>query len=72
MIGGLGRGNGMFVFDKYDIDKINKLNLQGRSMWDTKAITMLSCLAELVYDISISPIDNVSINPGFESCHGVW
>ena len=62
----------MFVFDKYSVTKITKMNLRGRSMWDTKATTMLSYLAELVYDIMISPIDNVSVNPGFESCHGVW
>ena len=63
---------GMFVFDKYDVTKINKMNLRGRSMWDKKATTMISYLIELVYDIMISPIDNVSVNPGFESCHGVW
>ena len=62
---------GMFVFDEYDVTKINTMNLRGRSMWDTKAATMIAYLAELLYDIMISPIDNVSVNPGFESCHGV-
>ena len=62
----------MFIFDKHDEVRINKINLRGRSMWDTKATTTISYLAELSYDIMISSIDNVSVNPGFESCHGVW
>ena len=56
----------------FDVGRINKMNLRGQSMWDTKAATMISYLAEIAYDIMISPIDNVSVNPGFESCYGVW
>ena len=66
------KDDAMFIFDKYDEGKINKMNLRGRSMWDTDATTMISYFAEIAYDVMISPIDNVSMNPGFESCHGVW
>ena len=48
------------------------MNLRGRSMFDTKAVTIISYLIELVYNIMISSIDNVSVNPGFESYHGMW
>lgn len=33
---------------------------------------MVAYHAELAYDLCISPIDNVSMNPGFETCLGVW
>ena len=64
--------SGMFVFDEYDVTKINKMNFRGRNMWDTEAATMVAYLTELSYDIMISLIDNISVKPGFESCHGVW
>ena len=47
------------------------MNLRGRIMWDMKAATMIFYIIELVYDIMISSNDNVSVDPGFESCHGV-
>ena len=65
-------GDQMFVFEKYDEDKINKMILCGRSMWDAKASNMISYLAELAYDIMILPSNNVLENLGFENCHGVW
>ena len=37
-----------------------------------KQLIMVSYLFELVYDIMISHADNVSLNGGFESCHGVF
>jgi len=37
-----------------------------------KQLMMVSYLFELVYDLMISPADNVSLNGGFESCHGVF
>ena len=33
---------------------------------------MVAYLFEMSYDLSISPTDNVSSNPGFESFIGVW
>ena len=62
----------MFAFEKYDECKINKMNMRGRSIWDTKVTTMISYLVEIIYNILILPINNVSVNPGFESCHGIW
>ena len=48
------------------------MNLRGRSKWDTKAATMISYLIKLAYDIMILSNNIVSVNPGFESCHGMW
>lgn len=47
-------------------------NLKGKTTIDSKMIDMVSYLAELAYDLSISRVDNVSTNPGFESFLGVW
>ena len=63
---------GLFVFNDDDIKRIEKTNLKGKPTIDSKIIDMVSYLAELAYDLSISPVDNVSTNPGFESILGVW
>ena len=33
---------------------------------------MIAYLIEIAYDISISPVHNVSDNPGFESCLNIY
>ena len=35
-----------------------------------KRLTLIAYLFELVYDLMIAPGDNVSVNGGFEQCHG--
>ena len=52
--------------------RINKLKLKGRVSFQMKCIEMIAYLVELAFDLSISIIDNVSLNAGFESCHGEW
>ena len=39
---------------------------------EQKVMNMLGYLAELTYDLCIAPGDNVSSNPGFETCLGVF
>ena len=66
------RFESIFVFDNNDKMRINKMNKRGNNTWEGKCNDMVSYLAELAFDLFISVNDNVSDNPGFESCHGVW
>ena len=65
-------GESIFAFDAEDIQLINKLKVKGRVSFAMKCIEMISYLIELAFDLSISVLDNVSLNAGFESCHGEW
>ena len=66
------RFESIFIFDDNDKMHINKMNKRGNNTWQAKCNDMVSYLAELAFDLFISVNDNVSDNPGFESCHGVW
>ena len=63
---------GIFTFNEFEIKMINQMNMRGRATLMLKKIDLIAYLCEIVYDISISPIDNVSTNPGFESCLGIF
>ena len=63
---------GIFAFTQKQQKRINNLNLRGRPNFKMKAVDMIAYLIELSYDLSISSVDNVSDNPGFESVIGVW
>ena len=63
---------GIFAFTQKEKNRINNLNLRGRPNFKMKAVDMIAYLIELSYDLSISSVDNVSDNPGFESVIGVW
>ena len=63
---------GIFLYNTEEKQKINKMSLSGRSTTMLKRIDMIAYLFELGYDLAISPADNVSQNPGFESCLGIW
>ena len=52
------------------MDHIKKWKVTGTVI--DKQLIMVSYLFELMYDMMISPADNVSLNGGFESCHGVF
>ena len=54
------------------MQRINKLNIQGRNTMSLKVLDIVAYLIELAYDLATSPMDNVSENPGFESCIGIW
>ena len=62
----------MFYFSEDEISKINQLNKRGQNTWEAKCEDMIAYLIELAFDLAISVLDNVSENPGFESCHGSW
>ena len=61
---------GVFEWDDVTMDHIKKWRVNGTVV--DKQLIMVSYLFELVYDMMISPADNVSLNGGFESCHGVF
>ena len=61
---------GVFECDDVTVDYIKKWKVNGTVI--DKQLIIVSYLFELVYDIMISPADNVSLNGGFESCHGVF
>ena len=65
-------GESMFYFSEDEISKINQLNKRGQNTWEAKCEDMIAYLIELAFDLAISVLDNVSENPGFESCHGSW
>ena len=71
--GGSGGGEaslGILHWPKSAITGINKLKMNGASFKE-KQLRMAGYLFELVYDLLISPRDNVSESPGFpgfESC----
>jgi len=50
------------------MNAINKWNVTGTTK--EKQLVLASSLFELVYDLMIAPGNNVSVNGGFESCHG--
>ena len=66
------KGESMFLFSKEEVEKINNMKKRGANTWELKCIDMIAYLIELVFDVAILPLDNVSENPGFESCHGMW
>ena len=55
----------MFLFSKEDVEHITKMKKRGSNTWECKCIDMISYRIELFFDLSISPLDNVSDNPGF-------
>ena len=61
---------GLFVYNKYEANKINNLKCRSHKSEQEKRIEVISYLFELAYDLAISYHDNVSESPGFESCIG--
>lgn len=62
----------VFRCDPHLRDKIAGLKFTGSTATEVslpvKMRHMVSYLVELAYDISLSPVDNVSQSPGFEAC----
>jgi hypothetical protein len=63
--------SGIFHWDDY-ADKIQAFNFRGATSLVEKQMHMVGYLFELAYDLCISSVDNVSLNPGLETCLGVW
>ena len=62
---------GILCLSRADKDHIIGVNFRGRSA-DQKFLEMVSYQFELVYDLCIGRLDNVSGNPGFEGCLGIF
>ena len=63
---------GIFLFNENEKKRINASNKAGRNTTALKRIDMIAYLIEIAYDIAISPVHNVSDNPGFESCLNIY
>ena len=60
----------MFVSDN-EKKKAKKFKFRDRAD-EHKFLELVAYQFELIYDLATNPHDNVSTNPGFESCLGVW
>lgn len=63
---------GIFIYNENESKKINASNKAGRSTTALTRIDAIAYLIELAYDLSISSINNVSRNLGFESCLNIY
>ena len=63
---------GIFSFNQNEKNKIDLLRINGRATAVLKKIDVISYQIELSYNLAISQCDNVSQNPGSESCIGIW
>ena len=61
---------GIFEWDDVTLTAISKWNVPGTK--EDKQRMLVAFLFEFVYDLMLSPSDCVSLNPGFESCHGYY
>ena len=61
---------GIFDWDDVTLTAISKWNVVGTK--EEKQRMLVAFLFEFVYDFMLSPSDCVSLNPGFESCHGYF
>ena len=56
---------------KIDKEKINNVNFSGRKP-NKNILNMIAYQFEIVYNLTIFPINIVSASGGFESCLGVY
>ena len=61
---------GIFELDDVTLTAISKWNVAGTKK--DKQKMLVAYLFEFVYDLMLSPSACVSLNPGFESCHGYF
>jgi len=59
---------GLFLYNEFEKKKIDESNKAGRTTTVLKRNDMIAYLIELAYELAISPLDNISDSPGFESC----
>ena len=62
--------SGIFLFDEVDKENINEINFRGNLNEKEKKIELIAYLIELVFDLCISPKNNISSSPGFEVIFG--
>jgi hypothetical protein len=62
----------LFVWTKTDLKDINNVQFCGCNSLEEKQYKMIAYAFEKAYDLAISPVLNVSQNPGFETPLGVF
>ncbi len=65
-------GSGIFVWSKEMLERICAVNFQKAKDLEAKQLHMVGYLCELVYDLALTPDDNVSQSPGFETPLGIF
>ena len=65
-------GAGIFVWSKEMLERIGAVNFSNAKDLQAKQLHMVGNLCELVYDLALSPGDNVSQSPGFETPLGIF
>ena len=63
---------GVFLWPPNVLERVNKVKLVGCTSLQEKQLQIVGYLFELFYDLMISPEDNVSVSPGFETCLGIF
>ena len=63
---------GIFIFNENEKTRMDASKKAGRNTTALKRIDVIAYLIEMAYDLAISPINNVSESPGFESCLNIY
>ena len=53
-------------------ERVNRVGFNGLTTLKEKQLRIVGYAFELVYDLMISPLDNISKSPGFETPLGVF
>ena len=51
---------------------VSRVNFRGAESLLAKKLHCVGYLAELAYGLLLAPADDVSVNPGFETCLGIF
>jgi hypothetical protein len=63
---------GIFYWSEETLTRLGNINFSGDGSLRAKQLHAVGYLLELYYDLLISPIDNISRSPGFETCLGIF
>jgi hypothetical protein len=65
-------GSGLFAWSPEMLERIGNVNFANAKDIKAKQLHMVGYLCELVYDLALTPGDNVSQSPGFETPLGIF
>ena len=65
-------GSGIFVWSKEMLERIGVVNFPNAKDLKAKQLHMVGYLCELIYDLALTPGNNVSQSPGFETPLGIF
>jgi hypothetical protein len=65
-------GSGPFAWSPEMLERIGTVNFANAKDIKAKQLHMAGCLCELVCDLALTPGDNVSQSPGFETPLGMF